>query len=42
MKIAAFFDLDRTVIDVNSGMLWARHELREGNISRAQFAKAAL
>lgn len=40
--IAAFFDLDRTVIDVNSGMLWAQHELRERNISYKQFAKAAL
>lgn len=41
-SIAAFFDLDRTVIDVNSGMLWAQHELKEKNISRWQFSKAVL
>lgn len=36
----AFFDLDRTLIDVNSGLLWARHERRNGHISRAQMARA--
>lgn len=41
-SIAAFFDLDRTVIDVNSGMLWATHELKERNISPWQFSKAAV
>lgn len=39
---AAFFDLDRTLIDVNSGFTWAQHELREGNLKPAQFARAAL
>jgi HAD superfamily hydrolase (TIGR01490 family) len=37
---AAFFDLDRTLIDVNSGYLWAKHERHEGNISTLQFGKA--
>ena len=36
----AFFDLDRTLIDVNSGLLWARHERRHGHISAAQMARA--
>ncbi len=29
---AAFFDLDRTLIDVNSGVLYAKHEYRAGRI----------
>lgn len=29
----AFFDLDRTVLDCNSGRLWVAHEWREGRIS---------
>lgn len=28
----ALFDLDRTLIDVNSGHLWLRHEIREGRV----------
>ena len=36
----AFFDLDRTLIDVNSGLLWARHERRQGHISASQMARA--
>jgi len=36
----AFFDLDRTLIDVNSGLLWAQHERRHGHISRGQMARA--
>jgi HAD superfamily hydrolase (TIGR01490 family) len=40
MRPAAFFDLDRTLIDINSGMLWARHERHEGNISKRQLALA--
>ena len=42
MPVAAFFDLDRTLIDGNSGLLWARHEREQGNISAWQFARAAL
>jgi len=41
-EIAAFFDLDRTLIDVNSGLLWAMHERREGNISWLQMARAVV
>ncbi|HEU5057955.1 MAG TPA: HAD family hydrolase, partial [Kofleriaceae bacterium] len=39
-RAAAFFDLDRTLIDVNSGLLWAQHERRHGHISRSQMARA--
>ncbi len=42
MAVVAFFDLDRTLIDVNSAMLWARHERERGVISRWQLARAAL
>lgn len=42
MGTAAFFDLDRTLIDVNSGLLWAQHERRSGHISRGQMAQAVL
>jgi len=28
----ALFDLDRTLLDINSGTLWLRHEWSEGNI----------
>jgi HAD superfamily hydrolase (TIGR01490 family) len=38
----AFFDLDRTLIDVNSGLLWARHERRNRHISAVQMARAVL
>ena len=38
-RVAAFFDLDRTLIDVNSGMMWAQHERRSGNISRGTLAR---
>ena len=37
----AFFDLDRTLLDSNSGLLWARHELAGGRIGRWQIAGAA-
>jgi HAD superfamily hydrolase (TIGR01490 family) len=38
----AFFDLDRTLIDVNSGLLWARHERRNRHISAVQMARAVM
>jgi len=38
---AAFFDLDRTLIDVNSGSLWLRHEWDEGNLGVRDFAWGA-
>lgn len=39
---AAFFDLDRTLIGVNSAFLYAKHERRAGRISLLQFARASL
>lgn len=41
-QTAAFFDLDRTLLDVNSAALWAKHELLSGNISTLQFGRALL
>jgi HAD superfamily hydrolase (TIGR01490 family) len=38
----AFFDLDRTLIDVNSARLYADYERRAGRISTWQLAQAAL
>lgn len=40
--IAAFFDLDGTLIAQNSALLWAKHERRAGNISRWQLARAGI
>lgn len=37
----AFFDLDRTLIDVNSGRLWVRAERRAGLLSAGQVARAS-
>ena len=39
---AAFFDLDDTLIDGISGILYARFERREGRISAAQMAQTLL
>jgi len=36
----AFFDLDRTLLSVNSGTLWVRRELSLGNISKRQAVRA--
>jgi HAD superfamily hydrolase (TIGR01490 family) len=41
-SVAAFFDLDRTLLSMNSGLAWARYELRHGNISRLQLVRAGL
>jgi HAD superfamily hydrolase (TIGR01490 family) len=41
-RTAAFFDLDRTLIDVNSGLLYARHEYRNGRITTRQLLQSAL
>jgi phosphoserine phosphatase len=38
-RIAAFFDLDRTLLDMNSSTLWAKHELRRRSISVRQFGR---
>ena len=39
--VAAFFDLDRTLLNVNSATLWAKHELASGNINASQFVRVA-
>lgn len=41
-KAAAFFDLDRTLLDMNSSTLWARYELRRRSISLKQFGRVLL
>jgi HAD superfamily hydrolase (TIGR01490 family) len=38
----AFFDLDRTLISINSGQLWIRRELALGHLSRRKAAQAAV
>jgi HAD superfamily hydrolase (TIGR01490 family) len=40
--VVAFFDLDGTLLTVNSGALWIQRERRLGRISALQFAKAGL
>lgn len=42
LNTAAFFDLDRTLITVNSGALWVRREYQRGRISHRQMAEAVL
>jgi HAD superfamily hydrolase (TIGR01490 family) len=39
--VIAFFDLDKTLLAVNSAKLWIRRELRDGYISRVQALRAA-
>lgn len=39
-RVAAFFDLDRTLIDVNSAVLWAMAERRDKVLTLGQLAKA--
>ena len=41
-KIAAYFDLDGTLLTVNSGRLWMQRERRLGRISRRQSLEATL
>lgn len=38
-RTAAFFDLDGTLVTVNSGRLWMEHERRAGRVSTRQFLK---
>ncbi|WP_224367246.1 HAD family hydrolase [Hyalangium versicolor] len=38
----AFFDLDKTLLAVNSGTLWVRRELALGHITRVQALRASL
>lgn len=42
MTAIAFFDLDLTLLSVNAGKLWVRHEYRRGRITRLQAARAGL
>lgn len=42
MSCAAFFDLDRTLINVNSGVLWAKYEYKRGTIGHIEFARSML
>ena len=37
----AFFDLDKTILSVNSGSLWVRREVALGHLSKRQALKAA-
>lgn len=37
----AFFDLDRTLVDVNSGRLWMQREWREGRLSVTDAVRAS-
>lgn len=39
MAGVAFFDLDRTLLDVNSGHLWLRYEWRRGRVGAALVAR---
>lgn len=41
-RIAAFFDLDGTLITVNSGRLWMQREFRLGRIRKRDVAKGIL
>lgn len=42
MGSIAFFDMDRTLLAVNSGSLWVRRELALGHISRLQALRASV
>lgn len=42
MAAIAFFDMDLTLLAVNSGSLWVRRELALGHISRLQALRASL
>lgn len=42
MRIAAFFDLDRTLLTANSGSLWVKRERRLRRISAKQVAEATV
>lgn len=41
-KGIAFFDVDKTLLGVNSATLWVRRELAKGNITRLQALRASL
>ena len=39
-RIAAFFDLDRTLLTVNSGALWVARQRREGRLAGPEYLEA--
>jgi HAD superfamily hydrolase (TIGR01490 family) len=41
-RAAAFFDVDRTVLRVNSGTLWMKYLRRRGEIGRLELARAGV
>ncbi len=41
-RIAAFFDVDRTVLRVNSGTLWMKYLHKRGEIGRLELARAGV
>jgi len=41
VSVIAFFDVDKTILSVNSANLWLRRELREGTITRFQMLRAS-
>ncbi len=40
-RVAAFFDVDQTLLDVNTGLQWARHQRRAGLLSMMDMLRAA-
>lgn len=40
-RIAAFFDVDHTLLSANTGLRWARHQHRAGAVSTADLLRAA-
>ena len=42
LEKAAFFDLDGTLLSVNSGRLWMRHEYKQGRLSKWKLFQGAL
>lgn len=39
-RVAAFFDIDRTLLAVNSAELWVRHQWREGKMTTRWLARS--
>jgi HAD superfamily hydrolase (TIGR01490 family) len=40
MRVGAFFDIDKTVLEVNSGTKWVSYQWRNGNITAWQVGRA--
>ena len=41
-RVAAFFDVDHTLLDVNTGLQWARYQRRAGILSKMDMLRAAV